>query len=234
MAKLISGCGASSIVGLCLLLAAVAHAQDKAPELPPAPNPLPKAGEWQSLFDGKTLAGWKETPFSGRGKVTVQDGTIVLWDGAMTGITRTTWFPRINYEVRMDAMRVSGYDFFAGITFPVGDSYLTWINGGWGGRLVGISSIDDADASENETARVVEFENKRWYSLLLRVTDDSVEAWIDGEQVIGVATPGRKLSLRFGEIDLSIPFGIATYSTTGALRKIEYRLLPPAAQEAKD
>jgi len=24
-----------------------------------------------------------------------------------------------------------------------------------------------------------------------------------------------------------VPFGIATYSTTGALRKLEYRLLPP-------
>jgi hypothetical protein len=211
-----------------LLLGGGLAAQQNAPNppLPPPPNPLPPAGEWQSLFDGKTLKGWKETPFSARGKVTIQDGTLVLGTGAMTGVTWTDWFPRGNYEVRMEAMRVSGYDFFAGITFPVGDSYLTWINGGWGGRLVGISSLDGEDASENETGQVVAFENGRWYRLLLRVAENAVQAWIDGEKIIGVDLTGRELSLRPGEIELSVPFGIATYSTAGALRNIEYRLLP--------
>jgi len=59
------------------------------------------------------------------------------------------------------------------------------------------------------------------------VTDNSVEAWIDDQPVIGVDTTGRKLSLRPGDIEQSIPFGFATYSTVGGLRKIEYRLLPP-------
>jgi hypothetical protein len=184
-------------------------------------------GEWQPLFDGKTLNGWKETPFTGRGKVTIQDGTIILGTGAMTGITRTAWFPKSNYEVRMEAERVSGSDFFAGITFPVGEAFLTWINGGWGGSLVGISSLDDEDASENETSCIVDFENRHWYSLLLRVTDAAVEAWIDGDEYIDVGLAGRALSLRFGEIELSAPFGIATYETTGAIRKLEYRLIPP-------
>jgi hypothetical protein len=215
------------ILAALFALSAGLRAQDK----PPAPAPTqeaarPPAGDWQPLFDGKTLKGWKETPFAGRGKVTVQDGVILLGTGAMTGITRTDAFPKSNYEVRLEAQRVSGSDFFAGITFPVGESFLTWINGGWGGRVVGISSLDDEDAAENETSRVVEFENGRWYRLLLRVTDETVEAWIDGEQVVGVELAGRKLGLRFGEIELSAPFGIATYSTTGALRKLEYRLLP--------
>jgi hypothetical protein len=42
-----------------------------------------------------------------------------------------------------------------------------------------------------------------------------------------VPLAGRTVGLRWGEIDKSTPFGIATYSTAGALRKIEYRLLPP-------
>ncbi len=198
-----------------------------------APAQPPPAGQWQSLFDGKTLAGWKETNFAAHGQVRIQDGAIVLGTGAMTGINWTKWFPKSNYELRLEAARLAGSDFFAGITFPVGDFFLTWINGGWGGRLVGLSSLDGNDASENETATVVQFENNRWYALRLRVTGDAIEAWIDDEQVIGVEYAGRQLSLRPGEIELSAPFGIATYSTTGALRKLEYRLLAPPAEDAR-
>ncbi len=104
--------------------------------------------------------------------------------------------------------------------------YLTWINGGWGGWVVGLSSLDTEDASENETGRSYQFKNGQWYTLLLRVANARVDAWIDGEQVIGVDLPGRELSLRPGEIELSVPFGIASYDTAAAIRKIEYRLLP--------
>jgi hypothetical protein len=185
------------------------------------------------MFDGKTLAGWKETPFSAHGKVSVQDGNLILGTGAMTGVNWVNWFPKSNYEVRFEAARLSGSDFFAGLTFPVQDWFLTWINGGWGGSLVGLSSLDDNDASENETATVAQFRNNQWYSFRLRVTDDLVEAWIDEQQVIGVELAGRKLSLRPGEIELSAPFGFATYSTIGGLRKIEYRLLAAPADEGK-
>src|SRR5262245_8864845 len=33
---------------------------------------------WKPMFDGVSLKGWKETPFSGKGKVSVADGAIVL------------------------------------------------------------------------------------------------------------------------------------------------------------
>lgn len=187
----------------------------------------PPVGEWQSLFDGKTLKGWKETPFSGHGKVRVQDGAVVLGTGFMTGITWTEPFPRSNYEVRLEAARLDGSDFFAGITFPVKAAYCSWINGGWGGEVIGLSSLDDRDASENETTLQKHFETGRWYALRLRVTDERIQAWIDNEQFINVSLEGKLISLRPGEIDLSVPFGIATYSTTGAVRKLEYRLLPP-------
>jgi len=204
-----------------------------APANPPQAAAPPPVGEWQSMFDGKTLAGWKETAFAARGKVSVQDGNLILGTGAMTGVNWVNWFPKSNYEVRFDAVRLAGSDFFAGLTFPVGGSFLTWINGGWGGSVVGLSSLDDNDASENETATVAQFVNGQWYSFRLRVTDDLVEAWIGEEQIIGVELAGRKLSLRPGDIELSAPFGFATYSTTGGLRKIEYRLLAAPADDAK-
>jgi hypothetical protein len=182
---------------------------------------------WKPLFDGTSLKGWRETPFSGHGKVRVEDGTIILGNGWLTGITWTGPFPKANYEVRLEAARVNGDDFFAGITFPVHDSFLSWINGGWGGMVVGISSLDSMDASENDTSIMRSFETGHWYALRLRVTDDRIQAWIDDEQVIDVSIGNREVGLRPGEIELSKPFGIASYSTTAKLRKLEYRLISP-------
>src|SRR5258706_1349941 len=57
------------------------------------------AGQWQSLFDGKSLQGWRETPFTGRGAGRVDNGTILLGAGApMTGVTWTGSFPHSDYE----------------------------------------------------------------------------------------------------------------------------------------
>jgi len=183
------------------------------------------AGDWRPMFDGKSLDGWKETPFTAHGPVRVENGTIVLGSGYMTGVNWKGKLPTSNYEIRMEASRIQGSDFFAGITFPVGDSFCTWINGGWGGQVVGLSSLDEQDASENETSFTREFQNGRWYALRLRVTDRYIAAWIDEEQVIYLELGLRTIGLRFGEIELSKPFGIASYGTTAGLRKIEYRLV---------
>src|ERR1022692_3300189 len=126
----------------------------------------PKTGEWRSLFDGKTLEGWRETAFTGtgkggggtgdrftrHGKARVENGAVMLAPGApMTGVTWAGAFPKSYYEVRFEAARIEGNDFFASLTFPVGDSVCTWVTGGWGGDIVGLSSLDGWDASDNET-----------------------------------------------------------------------------------
>jgi hypothetical protein len=181
---------------------------------------------WKSMFDGSTLKNWAETPFAGKGKVSIADGAIVLGEGYMTGINWTgPALPKTNYEVRLEAMRVSGHDFFAGITFPVADSFCSWIVGGWGGVVIGLSSLDDMDASENDSSTSRSFETGRWYALRLRVEPGRIQAWIDEELVIDSDISNRTVSLRPGEIELSKPFGIASYSTAAKLRKIEYRTL---------
>ena len=124
--------------------------------------------------------------------------------------------------------RTQGNDFFASLTFPVGNSFATWVTGGWGGDIVGISSIDGWDASDNETRSYFNFENGRWYALRLEVTDDTIKAWIDDQPVVNVNISGRKISLRHGEIKLSAPLGFASYNTAGRLRKIDYRALRPS------
>ena len=184
---------------------------------------------WVSLFDGKKLGKWAETDFSGKGGVSVdKDGNLVLGMGIeLTGVhwTGKNDYPKLNYEINLEGKRTQGSDFFCGLTFPYDDSNASLILGGWGGALVGISSIDDFDASENETGDVYVFEENHWYAIKLRVTKEKLEAWIDDKKIVDVEVGNRKISMRSGEIELSAPLGIATYSTTGVFRNIRYRKL---------
>lgn len=193
-----------------------------------AAEPAKGKAEVQKLFDGKTLAGWKSTEFGGEGDVSVVDGAIVLEMGNnMTGITWTdaVKLPTIDYEISLEAKRIDGDDFFCGLTFPVKDKALSLILGGWGGATVGLSSIDDADASSNETTSYVDFDRDHWYKVRLRVTEAKVQAWLDDKSIVDVKIAGRKLSIR-SEVELSRPLGISTWLTKAAIRNIEIRRLP--------
>jgi 3-keto-disaccharide hydrolase len=182
---------------------------------------------WTNLFDGKTLGGWKVTDFAGHGEVKVEEGQLRLPAGVMlTGVSWTNALPEIDYEVSLEAEKVDGSDFFCGLTFPVEKSFCTLIVGGWGGGVVGLSSIDGMDASENGSTKYMKFDTGRWYRIRLRVARKRIEAWIDDELFVDQSIEGREISLRAGDIELSKPFGLATWQTTGALRAIRIRRLP--------
>jgi hypothetical protein len=191
-----------------------------------APN---EKAEWKSLFDGKTLKGWKQSDFFKPGKSSVKDGAIILEKGSkMTGLTYDGKdFPKMNYEVSLESKRVDGRDFFCTTTFPVGDSFCSFVVGGWGGSVTGLSSIDGIDASENQTGQGIEYKNDQWYKIRIRVTDKRVEAWIDKEQTVDLDTSDVKLGIRI-ECNVSTPFGIASYDTVGAVKDIKVRNLSPA------
>ena len=72
------------------------------------------------------------------------------------------------------------------------------------------------------------FEKGRWYRIRLRVTNAKIETWIDDKQVVDLETAERKISLRYGEIEFSKPFGLATWVTTAAWRDIRLRKLDGA------
>jgi hypothetical protein len=195
-------------------------------------SPTDKPG-WKTLFDGKSLAGWKEANFGGEGDVRVEGAAIVLEQGNdMTGISFTGKdFPRINYEVTLEGKKLKGRDFFCTTTFPVGAEYCSLVVGGWGGTVVGLSSINGADASENETRVVQKFELDRWYRVRIRVSTDKIQAWIDDKQLVDLETKGKRISIR-AECGLCRPFGIATWRTTGAVRDIRVRTLADAELKA--
>lgn len=185
----------------------------------------PAGGKELVLFDGTSLKGWGVTDFAGKGEVKVENGLLVLESGYMTGVHWTNDLPKTDYELSLEARRVSGNDFFCGLTFPIAGTNVSLIVGGWGGGLVGISSIDGMDASENETTKFMTFEKERWYSVKVRVTADKLEAWLDDKKIVDVRTAERRFSLRSGPIEQSVPLGVATYETKAHVRNIVIRKL---------
>ena len=207
----------------------------RAADAKPAETNAPAATVEKSLFDGKTLQGWAITDFAGHGEIRVEKEMLVLEQGYITGVNWTNAVPPGNYELSLEARRVVGNDFFCGLTFPIAGTNVTLIVGGWGGGVVGISSIDGYDASENESTKFMGFERNKWYAIRVRVTKEKLEAWIDKEQVVNVTLAGKKLGLRSGPIEQSVPLGIATYDTTAHLRNLKLKLLdapapPPASK----
>jgi len=172
------------------------------------------------LFNGVDLDRWEITNFGPQGPVCVSGGSIILGMGeGCTGITWKRDFPETDYRVTLEAKRVSGNDFFCGITFPVGKEFCSLIIGGWGGPVVGLSSINRKDASGNETTTLMQFEKDKWYRICLTVKPDSVRAYIDDVLVVDFVKGEKRLSVR-PEVELSKPFGIASWYTTAALRNI--------------
>ncbi len=180
---------------------------------------------WQPLFDGTTLDGWKSTSFGGEGEVAVEDGAIRIERGSeLSGITWQQEFPKDGYAITLEASRVDGYDFFCGLTFPVGEEPCSFIVGGWGGGVVGLSSVDGADAAHNDTTEWKEFETGKWYRITVEVGKEAIRCWINDEQLVDQPREGHEFSIR-PEVFLSKPLGISCYGTVAAIRDVRYRLL---------
>ena len=213
--------GAVAPGAVCLLIAVMAAGQGARDQPAGRPKPL-------VLFDGKSLDGWKKTGFYHGGEVKVEDGKIIMSAGGpMTGITSTRRdLPRTGYELSYEAMRLSGVDFFAAATFPVGKSFITLVNGGWGGHVTGLSSLNGMDASENETTRAYHYQDKTWYRFRVRVTDAVVRCWINDREIVAVNYQDKQVGTRV-ETRANEPLGFATWETGGAIRNIEIRLLTP-------
>ena len=208
-----------------LLLISCSGKGGREKKIPESKAEVTTAPDSTYLFNGSNLDGWEITNFGPQGPVYVSGGQVILSMGdGCTGITWKKEFPVMNYTITLEAKRVSGNDFFCGMTFPVGSDPLTLIVGGWGGATVGLSSIDGKDASENETTKLMRFDNDRWYRICLTVKNDTVKTLIDDEVVVDFAVRNRTLSIR-PEVDLSKPFGIASWRTTAALRNIRLEKL---------
>jgi hypothetical protein len=188
--------------------------------------------KWISLFDGKSVGKWKPVDkfdFKRHGKVYVKKSAIILEEGSPgTAIRWSGKFPKKDYELAFECQRVKGSDFFCAMTFPVGDTGLTLILGGWGGWVIGLSNIDGYRAVDNETCQAAEFKNDVWYRVRMKVTEPKIDVWLDEKHIIELKTEKRKLEVDW-VMEPCQPLGVSTWYTTGALRKIRYRPIEAGA-----
>jgi len=202
-----------------------------------------KDGEWKPLFDGKTLKNWEVTKYIGskgsevigvdaKGKqvkegVKADHNVILINPGEPLGGIRWVGkeLPKVDYEISLEARRVEGDDFFCCVTFPYKKDNASFVVGGWGGTMTGISSVNNYDASENTTTKVANFDNGTWYKIRMRLTGDRIEAWIDDEQMVNLTTTDKIINMRFGEIEESVPLGISVFQSTSEVRNIRLKTL---------
>jgi hypothetical protein len=203
---------------------------------PCAPQAAPKTGSptsspsgqdtARSLFDGKALGSWTPVDFGGQGDVKLENGCIRVEMGAtLSGIRWTGGeLPRTNYELRVEAMKLDGSDFFLGIVFPVGKDTCSFVAGGWGGGLTGLSSVDHMNASENETASDQTYVKNKWYAFRLLVTPEKIEVWLDAKAVVNLELANRQISVH-PAVESAVPLGLTNYQTTSLFRNITLRNL---------
>mgnify|MGYP001818035669 CR=1 FL=1 len=190
--------------------------------------------EWVDLFDGSSLAGWRRLDFGGRGgDVEVRGASIVFGRGdPFTGLVVADpafAAPAEEYEILVRARKTDGSDFFAAITFPVPekDSHCTFVAGGWGGTVTGLSNIDHLDANRNRTHASVDYDTDRWYELRIEVRRGLIRCYIDGGIVVNAIIADSVVSMRPGEIEACVPFGLASYDTAAEIGGVRIRALPP-------
>ena len=149
--------------------------------------------------------------------------------------------PVTNYEFTVESRRTKGGDFFCAITFPVNSikTCCTFVAGGWGGALTGISSIDGMDAANNSTSTFHKYEKNAWHTFKIRVTPKELKVWQGKDAIVELELADRKISMRWGDIEYCQPFGLATYLSTGEfrnfkLRRLDEKPLPLKKKEEKD
>ncbi len=194
-------------------------------------KPADKAKEkdkdgWQSLLPEKGLEGWTITDFYGHGEVKREGDVLILEPGKpLTGITsKKKDFPTNNFEIEFEARRTKGNDFLCGLTFPVGKGFASFIGGGWGGGLVGLSSVDGADASENNTSSYVDFKNDQWYKFRIVVDDDFVRGFVDKKEVFAQEREGHEFSTRI-EVYANQPLGFCVFASRVEMKNMRWRTL---------
>ncbi|MEI6674721.1 MAG: hypothetical protein WCO57_06050 [Verrucomicrobiota bacterium] len=71
---------------------------------------------------------------------------------------------------------------------------------------------------------------KKWYQIRMEVRENRLKGFIDERQIFDADTTGKKLNLRFGEIEYCKPLGLATYRTQGEVKNLTIKPLPPEAK----
>ncbi len=198
-------------------------------QVPAVPPVAPAEEPW---IAGNELGDWQPLETASQAKVSMKDGVLTMGNG--DGVSGVHYagkrpLPVVDYEISWEGMKLDGVDFFASATFPVRDlkTCVTFVNGGWGGGVTGISCIDDMAANENNTTAMVSYKLNQWYKFRVQITAELLAAYVDDKEVCKISIKDKKVGMRYGDIESCAPLGFATYQTKGAVRNLKFRKLQP-------
>ena len=147
-------------------------------------------GEWMSLFDGKSLAGWEanESP----GTWVVEDGAIVTKGPRShlfyTGPAANHDFK--NFELSAEVMTIPGSN--SGIYIHTHLKGDPWPQAGYECQVINSSRVMDGGYSENKmTGSIYAVRNtwrapakdRIWFEYRIRVSGKTIQTFIDGELI---------------------------------------------------
>ena len=181
-----------SLVLILIACAGTAHAADKAPAAKAKAGAKAKDG-WVSLFDGKSLKGWKASENKESWKV--EDGALVC-DGPRSHLFYVADDkPFVNFEFKADVMTTPGSN--AGIYFHTRYQDVGWPKYGYetqvnishgdpkkSGSLYGVVNISNPPAKDNQ-----------WYTQHIIVKGRHIVLKINDQTVVDYTEPeGKKAS----------------------------------------
>lgn len=183
-----TGCMRAATGLMCLALAACATAATGNSIASTSTAAGQEAG-WQSLFDGKTLDGWRasERPDSFR----VQDGQIVVKGERAhlyyTGPVQQHDFR--DFELRLEVMTYPGAN--SGVYF-----HTAWQDEGWPGKGYEVQ-VNNTQSDPKRTAGLYGVQDNykapaadnTWFELTVRVQGKHVTTFVDGKQIVDYTEP---------------------------------------------
>lgn len=211
------------------------------PTAPPGKTvepPMP-AGDWVSLFDGKSLDGWQKvwrfhmprkygSGKSGEATLAPAKQCVILELGdPISGIHCKTKMPTTNYEVELEAASADGEKPAFRVVFPLGGTHCTLAVTGGEVSHVGLELVDSKSMADNGTAASVDLDPAKWHRLRLRVTDAKVVAWMNGQQVVEQSREGHDLnrSVYYRHVQ---NLGLCARGARPAFRNVRFRRLRAA------
>jgi hypothetical protein len=184
--------------------------------------------DWKSIFDGKTLDGWKpnESPESW----SVQDGVLV-GHGPRSHLYYTTEEVK-DFELKADAMINHGGN--SGIYFHIKQHGPDWF---YDGHEVQINNTHVDPVRTGSLWRVVQFydspvKDDQWFNVHIRVQGKTARVWINDKLIVEYLEPDgitgeRKISQGHIALQQHDP------NSKVCFRNIMLKKLPPAATPNK-
>ncbi len=171
-------------------------------------------GQWVSLFDGKTLAGWKREDAEKAGQKLSVMGGAILFDATAPG--ENPWLmwdgetPASRYEIAFESAAGPA-------TEPNRLNFIVYFRNG--AEMIGVGQwprqLGFRWAGGEACLRELPQERGEWRRVQVRVTPGRVQVWVNGVRVVDAAPPQTQWSAE--------AFGFQTCSAAAAVRQIRMR-----------